>query len=265
MVPAVGGVKPKLRGVFHELGFYAAIVLGVPLVWTAEDGRARLAAVVFVGCLAGCFGASALYHRPTWTPRVRAWLDHAGVYLLIAGTYVPFGLLVMSPGWAAPVLSVVWSGALAAIVLKLFWVRAPKWLSAAIGLLLGWVGAVAFSQLLKLEVVGVLLVVAGGLLYSAGRLSMHGDVQTLRRTCSATTSCSTCSRSAPPAASSPRSRSTSSLAADRDAATRNRVRSHSLRDRRRPPPGPASHDVCQRQDARRSSNKARHPRAGRCG
>jgi hypothetical protein len=59
MVPAVGGVKPRLRGVFHELGFYAAIALGVPLVWTAEAGRARLAAVVFVGCLAGCFGASA--------------------------------------------------------------------------------------------------------------------------------------------------------------------------------------------------------------
>jgi hemolysin III len=171
MVPAVESVKPKLRGVLHELGFYAAIALGVPLVWTAEDGRARLAAAVFVGCLAGCFGASALYHRPTWTPRVRAWLarlDHAGVYLLIAGTYVPFGLLVMSPRWAVPVLSVVWSGALAAIVLKLFWVRAPKWLSAAIGLLLGWVGAVAFSQLLKVQLVGVLLVVAGGFLYSAG-------------------------------------------------------------------------------------------------
>jgi hemolysin III len=74
----------------------------------------------------------------------------------------------MSPGWAVPVLSVVWSGALAAIVLKLFWVRAPKWLSAAIGLSLGWVGAVAFSQLLKVGVVGVLLVVAGGLLYTAG-------------------------------------------------------------------------------------------------
>jgi hemolysin III len=171
MVAAVAGVKPRLRGVFHELGCYAAIVLGVPLVWTAEDGRARLAAFAFVGCLAGCFGASALYHRPTWTPRVRAWLarlDHAGVYVLIAGTYVPFGLLVMSPGWAVPVLSVVWSGALAAIVLKLFWVRAPTWLSAAIGLVLGWVGAVAFSQLLKLQVVGVLLVVTGGLLYSAG-------------------------------------------------------------------------------------------------
>jgi hemolysin III len=103
----------------------------------------------------------------------RAWLarlDHAGVYLLIAGTYTPFGLLVMSREWAVPVLSVVWSGGLAAILLKLFWVRAPKWLSAAIGLSLGWIGVTAFSQLLKVQVVGLLLVVAGGLLYSAGAI-----------------------------------------------------------------------------------------------
>ena len=173
MSSALPRVKPKLRGVFHELGFYAAIGLGVPLVLTAEDGRAKVAALVFACCLAGCFGASALYHRPMWTPGVRSWLarlDHAGIYLLIAGTYTPFGLLVMSEGWAVPVLSVVWAGALAAIMLKLFWVRAPKWLSAALGLTLGWVGVVAISQLLKVELVGLLLVVAGGLLYSAGAI-----------------------------------------------------------------------------------------------
>jgi hemolysin III len=167
----VGSVKPKLRGVFHELGFYAALGLGVAIVVTADPGRARIAAVVFSSCVAGCFGASALYHRPTWKPTVRAWLarvDHAGVYLLIAGTYTPFGLLVMSTDWAVPVLSVVWGGTIAAIVLKLFWVRMPKWLSAGIGVALGWVGIVAISQLLKLEVVGLLLVIAGGLLYTAG-------------------------------------------------------------------------------------------------
>jgi hemolysin III len=166
-----GPGKPKLRGVFHELGFYAALGLGVAIVVTADPGRARIAAIVFSSCVAGCFGASALYHRPTWRPTVRAWLarlDHAGVYLLIAGTYTPFGLLVMSADWAVPVLSVVWSGTLAAIVLKLFWVRMPKWLSAGIGVALGWVGIVAISQLLKLEVVGLLLVIAGGLLYTAG-------------------------------------------------------------------------------------------------
>jgi hemolysin III len=165
--------KPRLRGVFHEIGFYAAVGLGVPLVLTAEAGRARLSAIVFASCLAGCFGISALYHRPTWAPTARQWLarlDHAGVYLLIAGTYTPFGLLVMSKGWAVPVLSIVWTGAFLAIMLKLFWVRAPKWLSAAIGLALGWVGVAAISELLKVETAGLILVIAGGLLYSAGAI-----------------------------------------------------------------------------------------------
>jgi hemolysin III len=171
MVASAARLKPRLRGVLHEIGFYAALGLGVALVLSADGARARASAAIFAGCVAACFGASALYHRPTWRPNVRAWLarlDHAGVYLLIAGTYTPFGLLVMSTGWAVPVLSVVWSGALAAIVLKLVWVRAPKWLSAAIGLGLGWVAAAAFSQLLKVQLLGLLLVVAGGLFYTAG-------------------------------------------------------------------------------------------------
>jgi hemolysin III len=165
--------KPKLRGVFHELGFYAAAAVGVVVVLTAEPGRARVAATIFASCVAVCFGASAVYHRPTWRPRARAWLarlDHAGIYLLIAGSYAPFGLIVMSKGWAIPILGIIWSGALLAIVLKLCWVRAPKWLSAAIGLTLGWVGAVAFPQLLKLSPVAILLVVASGLLYTMGAL-----------------------------------------------------------------------------------------------
>jgi hemolysin III len=171
MVVAAARVKPRLRGVFHELGFYAAVGVGVALVLTAEAGRARVSAAVFSSCVAVCFGASALYHRPTWRPNVRAWLarlDHGGVYLLIAGTYVPFGLLVMSTAWAVPVLSVVWGGALLAILLKLVWVQAPKWLSATIGIGLGWVAAAAFPQLLKVQPLGILLVIVGGLLYTAG-------------------------------------------------------------------------------------------------
>lgn len=130
-----------------------------------------MAAAIFAGCVAVCFGASAVYHRPMWRPRARAWLarlDHAGVYLLIAGSYAPFGLIVMSKGWAIPVLAIVWSGALVAILFKLLWVQAPKWLSAAIGLMLGWVGVVAFPQLLRLSPVAVVLVAASGILYSAG-------------------------------------------------------------------------------------------------
>jgi hemolysin III len=167
-------MKPRLRGVFHELGFYAAIGLGLPLALTAEPGRARMAAIVFASCVAACFGASALYHRPTWSPRVRTLLarvDHIGVYLLIAGTYTPFGLLVLSTGWAIPVLAVVWTGVLAAIVLKLVWSRQPKRVSAAIGIALGWVGVAAFSQLLKLPAPGLVLVVVSGVAYTLGALA----------------------------------------------------------------------------------------------
>lgn len=173
MIATATRVKPRLRGVFHEFGFYAALGLAIVLVLTAEDGRARAAAAVFSASVAVCFGASALYHRPTWRPSVRAWLarlDHAGVYFLIAGTYTPFGLLVMSREWAVPVLAIVWGGAFAAILLKLLWVRSPKWLSAMIGLGLGWMAVAAFSQLLKLPLAGVLLVAAGGLLHTAGAI-----------------------------------------------------------------------------------------------
>ena len=167
-------VKPKLRGVVHEAAFYVAVGLGIPLVVTADEGRARLSAIVFASCVALCFGASALYHRPTWRPRARSWLarlDHAGIYLLIAGTYTPFGLLVLSKGWAIPVLAIVWSGSLLAILLKLFRPSLPKRVSAAIGVALGWVGVSAFSQLLKLPLAGLRLILGGGLAYTLGAIT----------------------------------------------------------------------------------------------
>lgn len=164
-------VKPKLRGVFHEFAFFAALGLGIPLVYTADAGKARLSAVVFATCVAACFGASALYHRPTWSPGVRSWLgrlDHAGIYLLIAGTYTPFGLLVLSRNWAIPVLAVVYTGAALAILTKLFWYRAPKPFSAGIALLLGWVAVAAVTQLVKVGAPGFALVIIGGAFYTTG-------------------------------------------------------------------------------------------------
>ena len=174
MGTAAPRVKPKLRGVFHEAAFYTSVALGIPLVLTADPGRARLSACVFATCVAICFGASALYHRPTWRPRARSWLarlDHAGIYLLIAGTYTPFGLIVLSKAWAIPVLSIVWTGSLAAILLKLFRPSLPKRVSAAIGLLLGWVAVVAVTQMLKLPVPGLILLAAGGVAYTLGAIT----------------------------------------------------------------------------------------------
>src|SRR5947208_9487179 len=121
--------KPKLRGVLHQAAFVIAVVIAPLLIVGADRGRPRLAAAVFAGSVVVCFGASALYHRVTWTPRVRLWMrrvDHAGIYLLIAGTYTPVSLLVLRGAWRPVVLTVVWTGAAAAIILRLVWVTAPE-------------------------------------------------------------------------------------------------------------------------------------------
>jgi hemolysin III len=164
--------KPLLRGVLHQAAFFISLVVAPLLILGADEGRRRAAAAVFAGSVAACFGASALYHRVTWTPRVRLWMrrvDHAGVYLLIAGTYTPVSLLALTGNWRVVMLTIVWVGAIAAIVLKFVWVAAPKWLAAGIGIALGWVAVVALPQLIDhLDPAAVILLVVGGLTYTAG-------------------------------------------------------------------------------------------------
>ncbi|MFY9579534.1 MAG: hemolysin III family protein [Gaiellaceae bacterium] len=174
MQPMPAVAKPLLRGVLHQAAFAVSLVVGTLLVVGAEGGRHRLAAAVFAGSAAACFGTSALYHRVTWTPHMRLWMrrvDHAGVYLLIAGSYTPVSLLVLRGAWRPVVLAVVWGGAVAAIVLKFVWVAAPKWLAVAIGIALGWVAVVALPQLAtRLNPAAFVLLVVGGLLYTAGAI-----------------------------------------------------------------------------------------------
>jgi hemolysin III len=166
-------VRPRLRGTLHQAGFVVSIVVGVAFVVSA-DGRDVAPSAVFAASAAVMLGVSALYHRVTWSSRARPWMrraDHAGTYLLIAGTYTPVGLLSMHGTLQRVVLGVVWSGAALAILTKLCWVRSPKWLSAVFGLALGWVGVLAFPQLERSAGPGaVAFLGAGGLAYSAGAI-----------------------------------------------------------------------------------------------
>jgi hemolysin III len=166
--------KPLLRGVLHQGAFFVSLVIGALLVAGADDGRRRAVAAVFAGSVAACFGASALYHRVTWTPRVRPWMrrvDHAGVYLLIAGTYTPVCLLALHGAWRPAILLTVYVGAAAAIVLKFAWVDSPKWLAAGIGIALGWVAVIVLPQLAEqLDPAAVALLGVGGLAYTAGAI-----------------------------------------------------------------------------------------------
>jgi len=166
--------KPRLRGVLHQAAFLVALVVGTLLVVFADGTRASLAAAVFAGSVAAMLGTSALYHRITWSPRMRPWmrrLDHAGIYLLIAGSYTPVGLLTLTGTLRTVVLAVVWSGAGLAIAFKFLWVGAPKWLSAVVGLALGWIGVAALPQVwAHAGPAAVVLLAAGGLAYTVGAI-----------------------------------------------------------------------------------------------
>jgi hemolysin III len=166
-------VRPRMRGMLHLGGFAVACLVGVVFLVPLE-GLRLAAAAAFAASAALMLGASALYHRVTWTPRARMLMrrvDHAGVYLLIAGTYTPVGLLRLHGSMQTIVLTVVWAGAAAAILSKLCWVRSPKWLSAVFGITLGWVGVAAFPQLEQAAgPAAVALLAAGGLAYTAGAI-----------------------------------------------------------------------------------------------
>lgn len=173
LIPTPELPKPRLRGVLHQWAFIVACALGVVLVVTAPQGRATVAAAIYAGSVAGLFGASALYHRVTWSrAAARAWmrrLDHSMIFVLIAGSYTPFALLVLDGTLATVILLIVWIGAGLGIVFKLLWIGAPNWLSAIVYSALGSVSIVTFPELASgLGAVGVILVAAGGLLYSAG-------------------------------------------------------------------------------------------------
>lgn len=168
--------KPTLRGVFHQYAFFASVAAGIVLVALADGARARAAVAIYAISLAAMFGASALYHRIQWrSMTVRTWmrrLDHSMIFLLIAGTYTPFALVVFEGSLAQAILIAVWAGAAAGLVLNLLWIDAPKWVTAIVYLVLGWVGVITFPQMLSEGGVAVFVLVAvGGALYSLGAVA----------------------------------------------------------------------------------------------
>jgi hemolysin III len=168
-------VIPRLRGVFHLWAFFAALAAGTVLVVLADGLRERLAAWVYAVALSGMFGASALYHRFPWRSAARrVWarrVDHAAIYVLIAGTYTPFVLLGFDGSLQVGLLVAVWSAAALGLVLEVLWIDAPRWLSTLAYIAVGWVGVVAVPGLFGLGVGAAVLAVVGAGLYTLGALT----------------------------------------------------------------------------------------------
>jgi hemolysin III len=169
-------ISPRLRGVFHQYAFFAALAAGVVLVVLADGVLERFAVWVYATALAVMFGTSALYHRFPWRSaeaRLRARrLDHAMIFVFIAGTYTPFALLALSGPVQVIVLVSVWAGAFIGLALELAWIESPRWTSAVAYLAVGWVGVMAAPQLFPaLGVEAAVLVIVGAGLYTLGALT----------------------------------------------------------------------------------------------
>ncbi|MBV8999739.1 MAG: hemolysin III family protein [Solirubrobacterales bacterium] len=171
----VAPVRPRLRGVFHQWACACAVPLGLVLVIVAGTARARIALSVYALSLVGLFGASALYHRINWrSVTARVWMrriDHSMIFVLIAGSYTPFAMLVLHDPLAIAILVAVWAGALLGVAFNLVWSEAPTWLRAALYVCLGWVAVAALPQLGgAIGIGGMMLLGLGGVLYTLGAI-----------------------------------------------------------------------------------------------
>ena len=166
------GEKPRLRGLIHLIMSPVSLVAGLVLVALADKLRGRIALGIFTLAAVTLFTGSALYHRVGWKPKTKeVWrrIDHANITILIAGTYTPFAIFLLDKTQAIVLLSIVWAGAIATSLLRVLWLRAPRWLYVPIYLALGWAAVFFMPDFWRNGGVAVfLLILLGGIFYSLG-------------------------------------------------------------------------------------------------
>lgn len=170
----VSALKPKLRGWFHAGIAPIALIYGIVMTVLAPAGTARWTVAIFALATVLLFSTSATYHRGEWNNRVATVLrrlDHASIFLVIAGTYTPLTALLLDRRTATTLLLIVWIGAVVGILMRVFWLSAPRWLYVPIYLALGWVAIAFIPAFWNSGGPAVAsLVIAGGLGYTIGAL-----------------------------------------------------------------------------------------------
>jgi hemolysin III len=165
-------VKPRLRGWLHLGTAPLALAAGIVLVCLSPTLPAVAASAVYALSSVLLFSTSAVYHVGRWSPRAQKVLrrmDHSNIYLIIAGTYTPFVVLVLDGALRTAMLVVIWGGAAAGVAFKLLWLNAPRWLSTALYLAIGWVAVLFMPDLIGgTNPATWILILVGGLLYSVG-------------------------------------------------------------------------------------------------
>jgi hemolysin III len=170
----IAGQRPLLRGVFHLYAAIAAVAGAALLLLVAGSARAYVGGAIFAASLVLLYGTSAAYHRITWTPAVRRLirrLDHSMIFVLIAGTYTPFCLVVLNAAWGITMLSVIWGVAGGGVLLRVAWPSAPRWLGLSLYVIVGWLALIPARELAAwFAPFPLALLVLGGALYTLGGL-----------------------------------------------------------------------------------------------
>ena len=165
---------PLLRGWLHLGTAPVALLAGAALVVLAPTLQARFTIAIFTLSAVALFSISATYHTINWTPNVKRILrrlDHANIFLIIAGTYTPLTVIWLETGTAQILLSLVWGGSILGLLFRVFWLTAPRWLYVPIYIALGWAALLYLPDFYaSAGAVIVGLILAGGILYSAGAI-----------------------------------------------------------------------------------------------
>ena len=162
---------PRLRGVLHLFTVPVAVIGGLALLIAADSTAVRWAVGIFMVTSVALFATSATYHMGRWLPATKAMLrraDHSNIFLIIAGTYTPLALLLLPPYDARTLLVVVWSGAIVGVLIRNFWLTAPRWIYVPIYVALGWAAVFYVPEFASAGALILSLIVAGGVLYTIG-------------------------------------------------------------------------------------------------
>jgi hemolysin III len=166
--------KPLLRGWLHLGAAPIALVAGMALVVFAPTLAGRISAAIFTLSAVLLFGTSAVYHRGNWSPKTKAVLrrmDHANIFIIIAGTYTPLTVMLLEGTQRVVVLCLVWGGALLGVLFRVLWVGAPRWLYVPMYVILGWVAVGYIKPFYEAGGLAVVILVAvGGLCYTVGAI-----------------------------------------------------------------------------------------------
>ncbi len=179
MADKMAELKPRLRGWLHAGSIPFVVAAGAVLIALSPSAGTRVGSAVFIGAALLLFGVSAIYHLGTWQPAIWALLrrlDHSNIFILIAGTYTAFAMLLLEGNARVWLISGIWAGALLGVFFRVFWTTSPRWLYTPIYIGLGWFALFFIPDFIDgadrlstpVAIATLTLVVAGGLLYTFG-------------------------------------------------------------------------------------------------